>query len=105
MLQLSYFVAFCKGYIIVRPSIDLWGWMFYLRSQVTNSEMSAYGAAPVYTRASSGFPRIPLAESAKKWQRMFFNVKNVDPAVDCINLPFFHNALPSAKQNWGHELK
>lgn len=34
-----------------------------------------------------------------------FYVRNVDPKVDCINLPPFLDEPPLAKKNWGHQPK
>lgn len=39
---------------------------------------------------------MPLEDSAKKWQKSFFYVRNVKPVVDFINLPPFVNELPHA---------
>ncbi|KAE8780205.1 hypothetical protein D1007_46695 [Hordeum vulgare] len=62
--------------------------------------MTSCGAALVHHRMSSDFPQIPLQDSIKMWQKGFFYVKNVDPSRDCINLPPFVIASPTAKTNW-----
>ena len=48
------------------------------------------------------FPKIPLEDSAKKWQNSFFYVRN--PGADRINLSAFAIAPPQAKTNWGYSL-
>lgn len=70
---------------------------------MASSAMAACGAASIYLRSGSSFSRIPIVESAKKWQKTFFYIKNIDPAVDRINLPPFSNTVPAAKQHWGYD--
>ena len=72
---------------------------------MVDSTMEACGVASFYLRPSAFFPKIPIVNSAKKWQKTFFYVKNADPAVDKLNLPPFGNTVPSAKPHWGHDPK
>ncbi|KAE8781808.1 hypothetical protein D1007_44868 [Hordeum vulgare] len=93
ILQLSTFVALCERYLGIDPGIDLWCRLFYLKKQTVEDkvrgtkEMTAYGAALVYIRPGAGFPKLPLHESVKNWQRSFFYVKNAEPDLDFINPP------------------
>jgi len=89
ILLLSCFVTFCEAYLGIWPFVDLWAKLFYLRPQVSGSTMSAFGAASIYLRPAGGFPKILTVDSAKKWQKTFFYVKNVNPAEDKLNLPYF----------------
>jgi hypothetical protein len=68
---------------------------------MAGSAMAACGAASIYLRSGAGFLRIPIVESTKKWQKTY--VKNVDPAVDRINLPPFCNTVPAMKHHWGYD--
>jgi hypothetical protein len=70
---------------------------------MAGSAMAVCGAASIYLHAGTGFPRIPIVESTKKWQKTFFYMKNIDPAVDRINLPPFSNVVPIEKLHWGHD--
>jgi len=105
ILVLSSFATCCEAYLGVWPSVDLWSRLFFLKPQMADAAMSACGAASIYNRPGSSFPKVPTVESAKKWQTSFFYVKNVDPAVDFINLPAFTNSAPTAKLHWGYDPK
>ena len=61
-----------------------------------------YGAAVISKRSGADFPKIPLEDSAKKWQNSFFYVRN--HGADHINLPPFTVVNPRAKTNWGYSL-
>jgi hypothetical protein len=43
-------------------------------------------------------------ESCKKWQRSFFNVKNLKKGVDYINLPPFDVSGPGERDSWSASL-
>jgi hypothetical protein len=87
-LQLAAFVMMCEGYVSLLPYVELWCQMFYSKQQGASAGvMSECGAAVPVTRTAGPFPKLPLEDSAKKWQKSFFYVKNADPANDCINLP------------------
>ena len=66
-------------------------------------EMSECGAAVITKWSGADCPRMPLEDSAKKWQNSFFYVHNF--GEDCINLPPFINSPPWGKQNWGYNPK
>jgi hypothetical protein len=51
------------------------------------------------SRKGSDFPKIELLESCKKWQKMFFYVKNTTD-VDLINLPDYADVSPVEMKNW-----
>jgi hypothetical protein len=99
VLALSCFVLFCECYAGLWPSVDLWRRLFYLRPQTADLVMLVCGAALIYLRAGISFQKIPIIDSTKKWQKTFFYVNNVDPAVDRVNLPPFSNTIPVTKQN------
>ena len=85
----------CEAYLGIWPTVDLWVRFFYLRQQTVDSAMVYCGAASIYFRPNEGFPKIPLTESMKKWQKTFFYVKNADPTNDRLNLPAFVNNVPA----------
>ena len=60
--------------------------------------MSDCAAAVIYKRSGADYPKMPLEDSAKKWQNSC--VRNL--GADRINLPPFVDALSRAKQNWGY---
>ena len=98
IVQLSGFVTLCEGYLGVEPTIDLWARFFSLKQQGPSAgEFADCGAAVISKRSGADFPKIPLEDSAKKWQNSFFYVCNL--GADHINLPPFAIALPWAKTN------
>jgi hypothetical protein len=105
---LSSFVSFYEGCTGIWPTVDIWAKFFHLKVQKVmprRPEMSDCGAASIYARRNIGFPKVPLPDSSKKWQRTFFYVRNVDLADDKINLPLFANVVPVEKLNWGYDPK
>ena len=103
VLQVAGFATLCEGYLGMLPTVELWAVMFFLKQQGASAgAMSDCGAAVVTGRPNGPFPKLPLEDSAKKWQTTFIYVRNVVPAVDVINLPEFHNAPPLEKPNWGY---
>ena len=101
IVQLSGFVTLCEGYLGVEPSIDLWVRFFSLKQQAPKAgEMSECGAAIITKRSGADCPKMPLEDSAKKWQNSFFYVRNL--GANRINLSPFVNSLPRGKQNWGY---
>ena len=100
-MQLSGFVTLCEGYLGVEPTIDLWARFFSLKKQGPSArEFADCGAAVILKWSGAEFPKIPLEDSAKKWQNFFFYVRN--HGADHINLPPFAMAPPRAKSNWGY---
>ncbi|KAE8820653.1 hypothetical protein D1007_01404 [Hordeum vulgare] len=105
VLQLAAYVILCEGFLGIKPCVDIWRRLFYFKKQsltdgvTRHKRMTACGAALIHHRAGSGFLKLPLQDSTKKWQRGFFNVKNVNPQDDHINLPPFVNAPPTEKLN------
>ncbi|KAK1681262.1 hypothetical protein QYE76_042110 [Lolium multiflorum] len=102
---LSCYVAFMEGYAGLWPDVEFWSRLFYLKSQMTEGRLRICGAASIYPRAGSPFPKIPTVDSVKNWQMSFFYVKNANPAFDWINLPEFDPAPPTSRLNWGHNAK
>jgi hypothetical protein len=100
--------SFCEAYAGVWPTVDLWAKFFHLKVQKAlpkRPEMSECGAASIYARRNAGFPKVTLSNSLKKWQRTFFYARNIDPAIDRINLSPFANIVPAEKLNWGYDPK
>ena len=62
--------------------------------------MSECGAAVIYRRPGDERPKVPLEDSAKKWQNSFFYVCNL--GADRINLQPFADVLPQEKRNWSY---
>lgn len=56
-------------------------------------------------RPNGPFPKLPPEELVEKWQKSFFYVRNVNPALDCINLPPFVKASQIDKRNWSYNPK
>jgi hypothetical protein len=84
--------------------VDFWSRLFYIKAQTTDGQLHACGAASLYPRPQTPFPKIPTVDLVKKWQSSFFYVKNEDPAVDRLNLPEFTLAQPT-RLNWGYSYK
>lgn len=107
---LSAFVAFCEGYLGLRPTIEIFAKYFQFRKQsIPNPEnkelpkdMTPCGAATIIPRKGSIFPRIGVLDSCRKWQRTFFYVKNTTDA-DRINLPAFQIGAPTEQQDWDYK--
>ena len=101
IVQLSGFVTLYEGYLGVEPMIDLWACFFSSQQQGPSAgEFADYGAAIISKRAGADFPKIPLEDSAKKWQNSFFYVRNL--GADRINLPAFAITPPRSKMNRGY---
>ena len=101
IVQLSGFVTLCEGYLGVEPTIDLWARFFSLKQQGPSAgEFADCGAAVILKRSGADFPKIPLEDSAKKWQNSFFYVRKL--GADRINSPPFVNKPPRDKWNWGY---
>ncbi|KAK1632748.1 hypothetical protein QYE76_007063 [Lolium multiflorum] len=84
---LSCFVAFMEAYAGLWPDINFWSRLFYLKAQTNDGHLRACGAASIYTRPGTPFPKIPTVDSVKNWQMSFFYVRNDGALVDRINLP------------------
>ncbi|KAK1652398.1 hypothetical protein QYE76_070203 [Lolium multiflorum] len=102
---LSCFVAFMEAYAGLWPDIDFWSRLFYLKAQTTEGRLRACGAASIYTRPGTPFPKIPTVDSVKNWQMSFFYVRNEGQLVDRINLPEFNPAPPVGRINWSHNAR
>ncbi|KAE8782580.1 hypothetical protein D1007_44049 [Hordeum vulgare] len=111
ILQMSAFVVLCEGFVGIEPLVGLWCSLFFFKRQSIAREkseveklkrphpMTPCGAALVHHRSKSGFPQMPLQESVKHRHKGFFYVKNVDPAVDALNMPPF-DIDPPTRLNW-----
>ncbi|KAK1642678.1 hypothetical protein QYE76_060483 [Lolium multiflorum] len=102
---LSCFVAFMEAYAGLWPDIDFWSRLFYLKAQTTEGRLRACGAASIYTRPGTPFPKIPTVDSVKNWQMSFFYVRNEGQLVDRINLPEYNPAPPVGRINWSYNAR
>ncbi|KAK1652410.1 hypothetical protein QYE76_070215 [Lolium multiflorum] len=102
---LSCYVAFMEAYAGLWPDIDFWSRLFFLKAQTTEGRLRACGAASIYTRPGTPFPKIPTVDSVKNWQMSFFYVRNEGELVDRINLPEFNPAPPVGRINWSHNAR
>ncbi|KAK1594079.1 hypothetical protein QYE76_027187 [Lolium multiflorum] len=84
---LTCYVAFKEGYAGLWPEIDFWSRLFFLKAQTTDGRLRACGAASIYSRTGTPFPKIPTVDSVKKWQMSFFYVRSENPVFDRLNLP------------------
>ena len=100
IIQLSGFVTLCEGYLGVEPTIDLWARFFSLKQQGPSAwEFTDCGAAVISKRSGEDFPKIPLENSAKKWQNSFFYVCN--HGADHINLPPLRHRAAAGEDKLG----
>ncbi|KAK1663747.1 hypothetical protein QYE76_051906 [Lolium multiflorum] len=102
---LSCYVAFMEGYAGLWPDVEFWSRLFYIKAQTTEGHLRTCGAASIYPRTGTSFPKIPTVDSVKNWQMSFFYVRNENPAFDRLNLPEYNPAPPVGRLNWGHNFK
>ncbi|KAK1642870.1 hypothetical protein QYE76_060675 [Lolium multiflorum] len=105
MILLSCYVVFMEGYAGLWPDVEFWSRLFYIKAQTTEGRLRTCGAASIYPRTGTSFPRIPTVDSVKNWQMSFFYVRNESPAFDRLNLPEYNPAPPVGRLNWGHNPK
>jgi hypothetical protein len=105
MILLSCYVAFMEGYAGLWPDVEFWSRLFYIKAQTTEGRLRTCGAASIYPRTGTSFPRIPTVDSVKNWQMSFFYVRNESPAFDRLNLPEYNPAPPVGRINWGYNPK
>ncbi|KAE8783878.1 hypothetical protein D1007_42629 [Hordeum vulgare] len=104
ILQLAAFVTLCEGFLGIEPRLDLSHQLLLQAASVLGDapdtmKMTPCGAALIHHWTATGFPKLPLHDSVKKWKKGFFYTKKLDPRNDCINLPPFVIAPPTAKMN------
>jgi hypothetical protein len=88
-----------EGYASLWPDVEFWCRWFYLKAQTTDGHLRACGAASIYSCTSTPFPKIPTVDSVKKWQTLFFYVKNANPGFNWVNLPDYNPDPPTARLN------
>ncbi|KAE8819296.1 hypothetical protein D1007_02794 [Hordeum vulgare] len=77
-LQLAAYVTWCKRFVEIEPRLDLWRELFFFKQQSAPTDnpdvkrMTPCDAALVHHWSASGYPKLPLQDSVKKWQRGFF---------------------------------
>ena len=104
MVLLSAFVTLCEGYLGILPTLELWGEFFYTKlGTAAMNEAAQCGAFIAVRRPGAGncFPAISLTQSVKLWQKSYFYVKNINPAIDFVNLPAYEAGPPAEpRTNW-----
>jgi hypothetical protein len=70
MMTLSAFATLCEAYLGIWPSVDLFWWILYFKTQMADSILVTCGAASFYARRTAGFPKLTGKESCKKWQSL-----------------------------------
>jgi hypothetical protein len=98
------FATLCEAYLGIWPSVELFRWLFYFKTQTLDLIPVTCGAASFYARKTAGFPKLTGKESCKKWQRSFFYAKSLGKDVDYVNLPPFESGGPGERDNWGASL-
>jgi hypothetical protein len=104
MMTLAAFAALCEAYLDIWPSVELFRWLIYFKTQTVDSIPVVCGATSFYARKTVGFPGLKGKESCKKWQRSFFYVRNLKKGVDYINLPPFDASGPGERDSWSASL-
>ncbi|KAK1642766.1 hypothetical protein QYE76_060571 [Lolium multiflorum] len=104
MILLSCYVAFMEGYAGLWPDVEFWSRLFYIKAQTTEGRLRTCGAASIYPRTGTSFPRIPTVDSVKNWQMSFFYVRNESPAFDRLNRGI-QPGPPVGRINWGYNPK
>jgi hypothetical protein len=64
-ILLSCYVAFLEGYAGLWPDVEFWSRLFYIKAQTTDGHLRTCGAASIYSRTGTPFPRIPTVDSVK----------------------------------------
>jgi hypothetical protein len=98
------FASLYEAYLGIWPSVELFRWLLYFKTQTTDSILVTCGAASFYARKTAGFSNLTGKESYKKWQCSFFYVKNLRKDVDHVNLPPFDTGGPGERENWSTSL-
>jgi hypothetical protein len=96
--------ALCEAYLGIWPNVELFRRLIYFKTQTVDSIPVVCGAAFFYARKTADFPRLKGKESCKKWQRSFFNVKNLKKEANYINLPPFDANGPGERDSWSAPL-
>jgi hypothetical protein len=104
MMTLAAFATLCEAYLGIWPSVELFRWLIYFKTQTVDSIPVVCGAASFYARKTASFPGLKGKESCKKWQRSIFYVKNLKEGVDCINLSPFDASGPGERYSWSASL-
>jgi hypothetical protein len=67
MMTLPVFATLCEAYLGIWSNVELFQWLLYFKTQMTNSIQVTCGAASFYARKTVGFPTLTGKESCKKW--------------------------------------
>jgi hypothetical protein len=66
-MTLSAFTTLCEGYLGIWPSVELFRWLLYFKTQTTDSILVTCGVASFYACKTAGFLKVTGKESCKKW--------------------------------------
>jgi hypothetical protein len=67
MMTLAAFVTLCEAYLDIWPSVELFWWLIYFKTQMVDLIPMTCGATSFYACKTTGFPRLKGKESCKKW--------------------------------------
>ena len=102
ILFLAAYVTGVEAYLGLHPTVGHWARFFHLKPQTVDGRLADCGGASIYNR-NTGWPKLPLNDNPKGWQRTFFYVRNVTD-VDWINLPPHSSArLPAHQPGWSYD--
>jgi hypothetical protein len=104
MMTLAAFATLYEAYLGIWPSVELFRWLIYFKTQAVDSIPVTCGAASFYAHKTTSFPGLKGKESCKKWQCSFFYVKNLKKGVNHINLPPFDASGPGERDSWSASL-
>jgi hypothetical protein len=104
MMTLSTFATLCEAYLDIWPSVELFRWLLYFKTQTMDSIPVTCGATSFYTCKTARFSKLMRKESYKKWQGSFFYVRNLGKDIDYVNLPPFNAGGPGERNNWSASL-
>lgn len=102
-LEISGFVALCKGFLGVRPPLDLFKFYFQIKRQSVYSggPLANCGSVSLIVRKNRIYPRIGASELVKHWTGSYFYCKDV-PAE---GLPPFKDGPATAVASWDEEVE
>lgn len=88
ILHLAGFVAFCEGYLGIRPRLDLFRFCFQVKRQAVTqgSVLASCGSISLMLRKHREYPEIPYIESVKGWTCTFFYCKDVPAEGRAVGL-------------------
>jgi hypothetical protein len=108
---LACLVTTAEGYLGIKATWRFFERLFYLKRHMSSpGVLYACGTADIVCRQGTILFEFPCVDSARKWQKTYFYVKNVlappgQPPRDNVNQPVFINSPPTDQATWGQNLK